>query len=636
MNKGITNIVCRLLRIAFVMLAVLWGTTGISASVQLRVQGGNGHQIGVGDRFYITYTLTNTQGEPTAPHNVPGAKVMYFTMTGQSSSFTSVNGRTSQSVSYTYTATCRAEKEGTFSFGPITVGDERSNKVTYQIVSAQAAAAGRANPHANSAHGQRGSGSNMDPYATAARQSDEPRYLGKGNDRLFLRASVNKTTAYEQEALVYTVKLYTTYAPIKFIGATAAPKFDGFVVEESNSTSTSLTYETYQGRQYATAVIARYIIFPQMAGKLTVKGNTYTVSTDEQEYYQDPYFSTMTVRRPIQLNVTPNDLTIDVKSLPLPKPADFSGGVGEFKITSSLPSSSLKSNQAASIIYTVTGSGNLKYIHMPDLNNLYPKQIEIYSPTVDTQVRTGASNVTGSVKYDYSFMPLEPGNYDIPALTLCYFNPATGKYEKSVAQGYALSVAQGSGSAKSQTRSTRSLNRELMEPDSNVFDTTPFLWRFGYWLFYIIPALALAFIVWYYRKLVALKADEMGMRSRKAGKVVARRLKMASLCMKRNDRDAFYEEMLKALWGYVADKLKLPTSELSRENVAGLLEKKGIDRAQTERFMHLIDECEFAKYSSNQGDRSMDDVYNEGADVINSLEASFKKNHDRQPDQGHV
>ena len=636
MNKGITNIVSRLLRIAFVMLAVLWGTTGISASVQLRVQGGNGHQIGVGDRFYITYTLTNTQGEPTAPHNVPGAKVMYFTMTGQSSSFTSVNGRTSQSVSYTYTATCRAEKEGTFSFGPITVGDERSNKVTYQIVSAQTAAAGRANPHANSAHGQRGSGSNMDPYAMAGRQSDEPRYLGKGNDRLFLRASVNKTTAYEQEALVYTVKLYTTYAPIKFIGATAAPKFDGFVVEESNSTSTSLTYETYQGRQYATAVIARYIIFPQMAGKLTVKGNTYTVSTDEQEYYQDPYFSTMTVRRPIQLNVTPNDLTIDVKSLPLPKPADFSGGVGEFKITSSLPSTSLKSNQAASIIYTVTGSGNLKYIHMPDLNNLYPKQIEIYSPAVDTQVRTGASNVTGSVKYDYSFMPLEPGNYDIPALTLSYFNPATGKYEKSVAHGYALSVAQGSGSAKSQTRSTRSLNRELMEPDSNVFDTTPFLWKFGYWLFYIIPALALAFIVWYYRKLVALKADEMGMRSRKAGKVVARRLKTASLCMKRNDRDAFYEEMLKALWGYVADKLKLPTSELSRENVAGLLEKKGIDMAQTERFMHLVDECEFAKYSSNQGDKSMDDVYNEGADVINSLETSFKKNHDKQPDQGHV
>lgn len=636
MKKEIRYIGTRTLRIALAIVAILLGAVAASASVQLRVQGGNGHQIGVGDRFYITYTLTNTQGEPAAPHNVPGAKVMYFTMTGQSSSFTSVNGRTSQSVSYTYTATCRAEKEGTFSFGPITVGDEKSNKITYQIVSAQTAAAGRANPHANSAHGQRGSNSNMDPYATAGRQSDEPRFLGKGNDRLFLRASVSKTTAYEQEALVYTVKLYTTYAPIKFIGATAAPKFDGFVVEESNSTSTSLSYETYQGRQYATAVIARYIIFPQMAGKLTVKGNTYTVSTDEQEYYQDPYFSTMTVRRPIQLNVTPNDLTIDVKSLPLPKPADFSGGVGQFKITSSLPTSSLKSNQAASILYTVTGSGNLKYIHLPDLSNLYPKQIEVYSPTVDTQAKTGASNVSGSVKYDYSFMPLEPGNYDIPALTLSYFNPATGKYEKSVAQGYALNVSQGSGSAKSQTRSTRSLNRELMEPDLNVFDNIPYLLQFGYWLFYIIPALALAFLVWYYRKLVALKADEMGMRSRKAGKVVARRLKMAAVCMKRNDRDAFYEEMLKALWGYVADKLKLPTSELSRENVAGLLEKKGIDSAQTERFMHLVDECEFAKYSSNQGEQSMDEVYNEGAEVINAFEASFKKNPDREPNLGHV
>ncbi len=608
-----------------------------NAGVQLRVQGGSNRQIGVGDRFYIIYTLTNVEGEPTAPQSVPGAKVMYFTMTGQSSSFTSVNGRTSQSVSYTYTATCRAEKEGSFSFGPITVGNEKSNKVEYKIVSAQEAAAGRGTPNLDSRRSQQNSGSQMDPYAGSnQRQSTEPKFLGKGNDRLFLRASLNKTTAYEQEALVYTVKLYTTYAPIKFIGATAAPKFDGFVVEESDATSNSLTYEHYQGREYATAIIARYIIFPQMAGKLTIKGNTYTVSTDEQEYYQDPYFSTMTVRRPIQLNVTPNDLTVDVKALPLPKPSDFSGGVGNFKIDASLPASNLKANQAASIVYTITGSGNLKYIHLPDLNSLYPKQLEVYSPTIDSQVKTGASNVSGTVRFDYSFMPLESGNFDIPSVTLSYFNPNTGRYEKSIASGYAINVGQGSGSAKSQTKSTRSLDRQLMIPSGNVFAHTPYLWQWGYWLLYIIPTLILGFLVWYYRKLVALRADEMGMRSRKAGKIVAKRLKAAAMCMKKNETDKFYEEMLKALWGYVADKLKLPTSELNRQNVSDLLEKRGIEASQTEEFINLIDECEFAKYSSNTGDKSMQEVYDEGAKIINDFETAFKKHPQPQPNLGHV
>ena len=131
---------------------------------------------------------------------------------------------------------------------------------------------------------------------------------------------MSRATAYEQEALVYTVKLYTTYDAIKFIGATAAPKFEGFVVEESKDISTSLSYETYQGKTYATAVIARYIIFPQMEGQLKVLGNTYTVSVDEREYYHDPFWGSMSVAKPLQLNVKPNDLTVNVKSLPKPVP----------------------------------------------------------------------------------------------------------------------------------------------------------------------------------------------------------------------------------------------------------------------------------------------------------------------------
>lgn len=620
-----------------IMVSLLWSLILCQValgSVQLRVQGASRGPIGVGDRFYITYTVTNSDSEPQSPSTIPGAKVMYFTMTGQSSSFTSVNGRTSQSVSYTYTATCKAEKQGKFSFGPVIVGSEKSNAVYYEIVSAQTAEESRKNPYASTVQRQQQT-SRQDPYARSQQQPNEPKFLGKGNDRLFLRASVSKTSAYEQEALVYTVKLYTTYAPIKFIGATSAPKFDGFVVEESSATSSQLKYEEYQGRQYATAVIARYIIFPQTPGKLTIKGNTYTVSTDEQEYYQDPYYSTMTVRRPIQLNVTPNDLTVDVKALPLPKPADFSGGVGKFKIESSMPEKDFKSNQAGSVIYTLTGSGNLKYVRLPDLTNLYPKQIEVYSPTVDTQVQTGTSNVSGKVTFDYSFMPLEPGRYDIPSVTLSYFNPETGIYEKSVARGYTIDVGKGTGSAKSMVKSTRALGLELMQPSELPADNTPYIRTWLYWLCYLLPTVLLGGVVWYYRKLVALKADELGLKSRKAGRIVAKRLRAAAKYLKSGDKSKFYDEMLKAMWGYASDKLKLPTSELNRENAKALMEASGVSEANILTFLNVIDDCEFAKYSSNDSSVTMSQTYADGAKSIERLEEDFKRHKQPQPDLGH-
>ncbi len=360
--------------------------------------------IEVGEQFYVYLKLDNIDGEPAAPA-VPGASVKYFTLSSQSSSFVTIQGKMTSSSSRTYVATCSAAKEGSYSIGPLSAGGVTSNKASYRIVKKGSGSLSKMQQRQQQR--QNGASSRGNTPGVDQGQDDSPRFIGKGNEKLFLRASVSKSSAYEQEALVYTVKLYSSYAPIKFIGATEAPKFDGFVVEESDEVSKSLQYETYNGHEYATAVIARYIIFPQMTGKLTVKGNTYTVSTDEQEYYDDPYFRMLTVRRPVQLNVTPNDLVIDVKALPLPQPADFSGGVGQFTISSSLPSASLKTNQAATVEYVVKGSGNLKYIKLPDLNNIYPKQLEVFSPTTVVDATPKGSNVSGSVKFDYSFTPLE-------------------------------------------------------------------------------------------------------------------------------------------------------------------------------------------------------------------------------------
>lgn len=600
-------------KLVVTLVLLMMVVPAFAASFHLDVQPSRGKcDISVGDLFYISYTLTNAEGQPTMPKSVPGAKVMYFDLTGQSSSFTSVNGKTSQSTSYTYTLTLRAEKEGTFSFGPVNVGPLKSNTVSYII----GKASGQTPNMGNSPQTQSANQSGQNP--------DAPKFIGKGDGNLFLKAEVSKTTAYQQEALVYTVKLYTTYDAIKFIGATAAPKFEGFVVEESKDVSDQLAYETYKGKTYATAIIARYIIFPQMTGKLKVIGNKYTVSVDEREYYHDPFWGNLSMSKPLQLNVTPNDLTVDVKGLPVPQPADFSGGVGSFSITSSLPESKLTSNQAASIIYTVTGTGNLKYVKLPDLNSLYPPQLEVYSPTPDVSAKVGKTNVSGNARFDYSFMPLEPGSYTIPDVKLVYFNPETGKYETSVANGYVVNVDQGKGSVKSQTKGNLSFDNNLLEIGKLKRRHSPLVYGFPYWLAFILPVLMLVFAAIYYRQYLKANADILVVKSRKANRMARIKLKKANACMKKRDYDAFYDEMLATVWGYLGDKMKMPTSELTRENVSGKLEANGVGKEETEKVIALLDECEFAKYAPGSVKENMTPVYEEGAEIINALEAAFK------------
>lgn len=596
------------------LLMLLLTGIGWGASVRLSQSPGRGKRtVEVGDMFYIYMEVQDIDARPEVPKSVPGAKVMYFERTGQSSSFSSVNGRTTQSFSYTYTITLRATKEGSFSYGPVTVGGVRSNKVSYHI-------------GAQGAQGSQAPSGAVPGNSRAGADSDKPKFIGKGDGNLFLRASVSKSSAYEQEALVYTVKLYTTYDAIKFIGASAAPKFDGFVVEESKAISSQLNYETYNGKTYATAVIARYIIFPQMTGSLKVSGNTYTVAVDQREYYHDPFFGSMSYSTPLQLNVTPNDLSVNVKPLPVPKPADFSGGVGKFSITSSLKSSEFKTNQAAAIVYTVSGSGNLKYVQLPDLQSIYPPQIEIYTPTTKQNISAGSSNVSGNVTFDYTFMPLEEGNVTIPEVKLVYFNPETQKYETSVARGYTVNVGKGKSSARSQSRKTVRFNPELLRvnPDKLSVRHVPVIRSFPYWLCFILPVVILAVALIVYKRYVSMHADIAALNSRRADKLARRRLKRAHDALRKGDVENFYTELLKALWGYLGDKLKMPTSELMRDNIRQVLAEKGIPESVVEDLISLIDEAEFAKYSSAGGKEGMDAAYSHAIDTINSLEESFK------------
>ena len=599
-------------RILLCLLACLLAIPSIcGASIKLSVSPQRGKNIiEVGDIFYLYITLTDINETPAKP-SLNGAKLIYFDRTSQQSSFSSVNGVTSQSFTYTYTATLRAEKEGTFKYGPVALGNQKSNQVTYTIGKASASTGVPSSPSDT-------------PQDTS--DDDKPKYIGKGDANLFLRATVSESTVYEQQALVYTVKLYTTYDAIKFIGATSAPKFDGFVIEESPDISTSLSLETYQGKSYATAIIARYIIFPQMTGNLKITGNTYTISVDRREYFHDAFWGNMSFSTPLQLNVTPNDLVVNVKPLPQPKPADFSGGVGQFSISGELKNSEFKTNQAASIVYTIKGTGNLKYIQLPDLATIYPPEIEVYTPKTSQDVSVGSNSVTGSVSYDYSFMPLEEGSYRLPDVKLVYFNPVSGQYETSVARGFDINVGKGSVTKKSNRNNLHFIS-DLESVDINTLRhyRTPFVKSFVYWLWFLIPAVLLLLSYVIFRSYVSKHADMVSLNSKRADKMARKRMKKAFKALKANDYELFYDELLNSLWGYLGDKLKMPTSELMRDNVRQIMLQHSISEDLVNNFIHLIDEAEFAKYSSEKSHENMEKNYEDSIGMINKFEKEYKK-----------
>ncbi len=606
----------KLLRIFLVIVSIFFSSVCVDAErITLSLENPRGQRsIGVGDVFYIKYHIEDLRNSKvSAPEKVPGCKTLYFDKTGNSSSISIVNGVTTQSSAVIYTLTLRAESEGSFSFGPISIGNVKSNTVSYKI-----GPKGSGSNHIN----QNNSANTINP----SQDPDKPVYIGTGDNELFLKAYVTKSEAYEQEALVYTVKLYSTYAGVRYIGAASAPTFDGFVIEESDEVSKQLDFETYNGKSYATAVIAKYIIFPQLSGELKISGNTYTVAVNAQEYYHTPLFGHMAINKPIQLNVKPNDLKVRVKSLPFPQPSNFSGGVGKFSISSEMPTKDLKTNQAASIVYTVTGTGNIKYVKLPELNNIYPTQIEVYSPTTDVKSRVTGNNVNGSCTFDYSIIPLETGDFVIPSVELVYFNPETKKYEITKANGYNISVSKGEVSAKSQVKDRMVFSDVLMSCDNKIENSKSLLIRsFTYWLSYILPIIILIIVMILYRRRLKELSNIALLKSKKANKEARRRLKKASICMLKKENDKFYDEMLSALWGYISDKLGIPTSDLNRDNVSNAILMSGVEERIVDKFISLLDKCEFAKYASSFATESMNDVYENGCDVINELENSLNK-----------
>ena len=584
----------------------------------------------MGETFRLSYTINTHNAKGFRVGNIEDFDILSGPNQSSSSSTSIVNGVRTSSKTLTFTCILRPQKEGTFTIPSATItaeGKQMSSKqLTIKVLP----------PDQRGSQAQQ-SGSQGRGTATAQ--------TGKiGDDDLFIVATVNKKKVYEQEAILLTYKIYTTVNLTNVSGK--MPDLKGFHTQEVEMPKGNREFELehYNGRNYRTIVWSQYVLFPQHSGQLEIPSITFEGTVAQRVQNYDPFeaffnggSSYVNVQKPIR---TPK-LTIDVSPLPSGKPSSYYGGVGNFSVSSTISATELKENEAVTLKLVVSGTGNMKLIKTPEVK--FPADFEVYDPKVDNKFTLKTGGLSGNKVIEYLAIPRHAGNYTIPPVEFSYFDVKSGSYKTLTTPEYTLSVAKGSGSSSSaptgyvSKEELRLLGQDIRyinlgeakyhTKGACLYGTT------GYWLWYIIPfSIFLVFVIMY-RKQAVENANIAKVKTKKANKIAARRLKVAKQKMRENDKAVFYDEVLKALWGYLGDKLSMPVSELSKDNISAKLSNCQVPAELIGECVALIGECEFARYAPSlasqyrgtDGAGSLEEsIYNRTAELMNKLENAIR------------
>lgn len=595
------------------IVAALLVVGGLCALAQVSFTVDAPRQVIEGNKFTITYVLRNGEGSSFQEPKVEGTTKLFGPATSRSYSSQWVNGVSSSSTSEEYAITYRADKAGKYNVAAAKV------QVDGKTYSTQPFTLEILPPDRTAQNGQ--GGVQIDNY--------DSQRAGKevSADDLFIRINLSKSSAYEQEAVVCTIKLYTKYQVSQFM-PTLQPSFNGFLIEELPITSSLNNVERVNGQNYMVAELKKCILFPQQSGELEITSGNYDVTVVQYEAVRT-LFGTM--RQPVerQLSIKSNSQKINIKALPAPRPASFSGAVGKFSVETEIKPPVLKTYEASTLSYKVTGQGNIKYLKAPKIQ--FPAQFDVYDPQNNADAKPSGSTVSGTMTFEYTFIPQYVGKYEIPATEFTYFDPSAGKYVTLNTPKYDLSVAKGSGTAAQVPvdNNIEQKNTDILHIKTGDLglqkEHVSFVAGWTYWLWYVLPTILFAAILIYYRKLLKERQNMALMRTKHANKLAKKRLKQAKAYMAANDSGKFYAELLNAIWGYLSDKLGIPVSELNKENIASVLASREVDDGTVTMLMELLDKCEFAQYAPELADSGIGETYNKAVEVMDKLETVKKK-----------
>lgn len=609
--------------IGLLLIATLSGVLGQNVSFRASAK----NVVRTGERFRLVYTL-NGEGSNFRPPAFEGFEILSGPSTSQSSSIQIINGNVSRTVEYSYTFILQAKgEEGIFDIDPAEVAVEgntyKSNPLKIQVI--------------KSASGQPGQ------QPRSGTQSD-----GAGVDDLkddvFVRALVNKTSPMQGEQVTVTYKLYfrINIAAPEF---TSEPSFKGFWVNDLLKDRQSLPQyqEVYKGQNYHVAELKKLALFPQRSGdfkidplKLNVQAQIRTKTQSRSRdpffdsFFNDPFFNRY---KTVEVPLVSNGLTITTRPLPTAnKPADFSGAVGSFELASDIDKTSLKTNEAINLKFTVKGTGNVELIDK--LNVTFPPDFEVYDPKITKKMNYSASGVSGSKTFEYLLIPRAAGNFTIDPITLTFFDLGKNRYITLNTPSYDIAVEKGddSDAAFSFTAPNQTDVRYIGSDIRHIRVTTPefrligtfFFGSTWFYLLIAIPFVLFIFFIIFWKNELKKRSNLALMRNRKATKVARKKMKKADQFMKENQKDAFYEEVSQALWGYLSDKFSIPLANLSIDTVNATLSAKGVKEETINQFTEALNNCEFARFAPGDSQTAMDKIYNEAVNLISHMEREIK------------
>jgi hypothetical protein len=574
-----------------------------------------------GEQFRLSFVL-NEEGKDLRLPDMPDFEVLFGPSTSTSFSQRTVNGKTTSERSVSYTYILMSNKTGTFTIQPATIqvgGSEyKSNSLTVEVLP----------PDETSKRG----GS---PEGVEGRRGEERSSTGSPTVSVkdaFIRAIVSKGSPYEQEGFTVTFRLYTTLNIVNF-GKIRFPEFEGFMVEEIElPMNQQLQMERYEGRNYYTADLRKTLLFPQRSGQITIpSGSIEMVFSVPSGRRVSTFFGSQEVMVDVKKNMVTNPVAINVKALPANRPVSYANAVGTFTMKPSISATRLRANEAVTLRLELSGTGNLKLIRDPEVR--FPDNFETYDPTVNNSFNVTTNGLNGIRTIEYMAIPRYEGQYTIPPVEFTYFDLNSRSYKTLTSTEYRLEIEKGDPSVASTgafvSRQDVKVEQDIRflktgEP-SYTSSTSFFAGSLGYWLWYLIPLLLLLAAYLVNRKQAIENANVALVRTKKANKVAIRRLKVAEKYLKEEDKERFYEEVLRAVWGYFSDKLSIPVARLSKNNIEAELSEYGVEDELVGTFMNILDTCEFARYAPGESHAEMDRIYSETLTAIGTMENRLKK-----------
>lgn len=610
--------------VAFLLTAIFQ----MSAQNVIRVEAPD--VVAVNEQFNVTFII---EGEKS-PSDFQWSsgddfQLVWGPQKGSSSSIQIINGKRSSSHQTTFTYILIPKATGTFQL-PAATALLSGDRISSTQASIQVVSDGASSSQSSGKNGGKSSGGGQ----TSSTGSGEI----SSND-LFMRLSLSRTEVVIGEPITATLKIYQRANVVGFENA-KFPTFNGFWSQETYvPNNIEFKRESLDDKIYNTAVLRTYVLIPQQSGTITIDPaelvclvNIRTAPSTSNSlfdsFFQDEY-------RTIRKRVTTPAVKVKVNPLPAGQPASFGGGVGNFGISARLTTDNLKTHDAASLIITVSGRGNVALLEEPKVN--FPPDFEVYDTKTTENTDKSNGGTSGSKSFEYPFIPRSHGDFTIDPVEYSYYDVNAGKYVTLRTEPLHVKVAKGKGGDSTPVTTVNSgVERKdvksLADDIRFIFTGKPGLSGSGsffvgsvfFWILLALMILGATSVYLAFRKVAAMRADVAGTKNRRATKMAQKRLKLAGEYLDKNLYTAFYEELHKALIGFVSDKLNMDMSEISKDNIASALTEGGVSEEQTKAFTDLLDACEFARYSPDGGNEAMRSHYDAALKVISSIDSGLK------------